>query len=148
MAGRADFWSDGQWNFYCDLCGRKSKSSDGVKTWDNFYVCRHHKEVRNPQDFLRGVKEQMNVPWTRPLAQLPVPFTCTLWGSSAYAELAVADCAQADFAPASYSALLPLAFPPDGLPASDPNWNTSGVPGYGIPGFAIPNNANFGPGNS
>jgi hypothetical protein len=147
MAGRADYWADGQWNFYCDLCGRKAKSSDGVKTWDSFYVCRHHKEVRNPQDFLRGVREKMSVPWTRPLAVLPIPYTCTLWGRSAYAEMGVADCAQAGFAPASYGSLLELAYPPNGIIPANADYNTSGVPGYGIPGFAIPNNALFGPGN-
>ena len=66
MTRAADFFADGQWNFFCDLCGRKAKSSDGVKTWDNHYVCRHHKEVRNPQDFLKGVKDDPSVPWSRP----------------------------------------------------------------------------------
>ena len=63
-----DYFADGQWNFFCDLCGAKNKSSDARKTWDNFYVCSHHKEVRNPQDFLRGVKDDQSVPWTRPEA--------------------------------------------------------------------------------
>lgn len=68
MAGNADFWADGQWNFFCDLCGRKAKSSTAMKTWDNFRVCKHHKEVRNPQDFIRGVKDDQTVPWSRPEA--------------------------------------------------------------------------------
>ena len=63
--GSSDRYADGDWNFFCDLCGRKEKSSMGVKTWDNHYVCRHHKEVRNPQDFIRGVKDNQSVPWTR-----------------------------------------------------------------------------------
>jgi hypothetical protein len=62
----ADRYADGEWNFYCDLCGRKEKSSRGVKTWDNHYVCQHHKEQRNPQDFLAGVRQSMALPWTRP----------------------------------------------------------------------------------
>lgn len=80
MAGSADFYADGQWNFFCDLCGRKNKSSDGVKTWDNHYVCRHHKEVRNPQDFVRGVKDDPSVPWVRAEAPddfVPLPWTRT-----------------------------------------------------------------------
>lgn len=68
MAGKADFFADGQWNFYCDFCGAKTKSSDGMRTWNNFYVCKHHKELRNPQDFIRGVRENMSLPWTRPEA--------------------------------------------------------------------------------
>ena len=64
--GSADYFADGQWNFYCDLCGKKAKSGTAMKTWDNHYVCAHHKEVRNPQDFIRGKAEQPGVPWTRP----------------------------------------------------------------------------------
>ena len=68
MAGQADFWADGEWNFFCYLCGRKAKSSTAMKTWDNFRVCKQHKEVRNPQDFVRGVKDDQTVPWSRPEA--------------------------------------------------------------------------------
>jgi len=64
--GSADHYADGEWNFYCDLCGRKGKSSKGVKTWDNHWVCLHHKEARNPQDFIKGVKDNQSLPWTRP----------------------------------------------------------------------------------
>lgn len=94
MAGKADFWADGQWNFYCDLCGAKSKSGTGVKTWDNFYVCRHHKERRNPQDFLCGVVDHQSVPWTRPQGPLIfVPDTvCTVANRNAIAGTAVAGC--------------------------------------------------------
>lgn len=66
--GTADFYADGEWNFFCDLCGRKEKSSKAMKTWDNFRVCHHHKEARNPQDFVRGVKDNQTVPWSRPEA--------------------------------------------------------------------------------
>lgn len=62
----ADYYADGDWNFYCDLCGKKAKASNGVKTWDGFYVCAYHKEFRNPQDFVRGVRDDPTPPWTRP----------------------------------------------------------------------------------
>ena len=61
----ADYYAHGEWNFYCDLCGAKQKSSQGVKTWDGFWVCRGHKEARNPQDFVRGVKDNQTTPWSR-----------------------------------------------------------------------------------
>lgn len=64
--GDADYYADGQWNFTCELCGKKAKSSTAMKTWDNRYVCRSHQEIRNPQDFIRGVKDNMAAPWTRP----------------------------------------------------------------------------------
>jgi len=62
----SSYYADGQWNFICDICGAAPKSSDGRKTWNGFYVCSHHKEKRNPQDFLRGVKDDQTVPWSRP----------------------------------------------------------------------------------
>lgn len=64
--GQSDYFLSGAWNFFCDLCGAKKKSTEGTKTWDGFWVCKHHKEVRNPQDFLRGVKDDQSVPWSRP----------------------------------------------------------------------------------
>lgn len=59
------YYKAGDWNFYCDLCGRKEKSSNAMRTWDGFYVCRRHKEVRNPQDFVRGVADDQTTPWSR-----------------------------------------------------------------------------------
>src|SRR5882672_9572567 len=93
MSGKADYYAKGQWNFFCDLCGAKTKSGDSMKTWNNLYVCKHHKEVRNPQDFLRGVKENMSLPWTRPEKQ-PETFAayCTLQGTNAIPGYAVPGC--------------------------------------------------------
>ena len=67
MSGN-NYYAKGQWNAYCDLCGKPAKSSSMRKTWDGFYVCAFHKEERNPQDFLRGVKDDQSVPWSRPEA--------------------------------------------------------------------------------
>jgi len=64
--GSADYYASGQWNFYCDLCGRKQKSGNAMKTWDGFYVCKSHKEQRNPQDFIKGVLDDQSTPWSRP----------------------------------------------------------------------------------
>lgn len=64
--GQSDYYADGQYNVICDLCSKKIKSNDARKTWDNFYVCAHHKEVRNPQDFIRGVMDNQSVPFSRP----------------------------------------------------------------------------------
>lgn len=88
-----DYYADGQWNFTCDLCGKKNKSSDGMKTWDNFYVCKHHREERNPQDFLRGVKDNQTVPWSRPVPEEVFAPTCTLQGRNGVPGFAVPGCA-------------------------------------------------------
>lgn len=66
VSGNSNFFADGQWNFFCELCGKKTKSSQGELTWDGRRVCAAHKEVRNQQDFIRGVREDLRVPWTAP----------------------------------------------------------------------------------
>lgn len=56
----------GDWNAICDRCGFEFKASQLRKTWDGLYVCEEDWEQRHPQDFIRGVKEDQSVPWTRP----------------------------------------------------------------------------------
>lgn len=61
--GQADYYAEGDWNFRCQECWRKGKSSEGLKRWDGFWVCWRCYEIRNPQDFARGVPDNQNVPW-------------------------------------------------------------------------------------
>ena len=68
------YFAKGSWNFTCDLCGRKEKSSKAQKTWDGFYVCSMHKEIRNPQDFVKGVADNQSLPWSRPKAPETFPY--------------------------------------------------------------------------
>ena len=56
----------GDWNAICDRCGFKYKASELRKTWDNLMVCKKDWEPRQPQDFVRGRKDQQTVPWARP----------------------------------------------------------------------------------
>jgi len=90
MSGKADYYARGQWNFYCDLCGAKTKSSDGVRTWNNLWVCSHHKEIRNPQDFVRGIKDNQTTPWRR--SKLPEG-VCPVYGLNAIPFWAIPGCA-------------------------------------------------------
>jgi hypothetical protein len=91
--GEFDFYAEGDWNFFCDLCGKKSKAKRAAKTWDNFYVCEHHKEVRNPQDFVRGIKDNQRVPFVRSdTAPTFVPYVCTLQGTNAIPLAAIPGC--------------------------------------------------------
>lgn len=55
-------------NFICDLSGFKLKLSDGVKQWDGAFVGRKFVDRRNPQDFVRGVKDNGALPVSRPEA--------------------------------------------------------------------------------
>lgn len=89
--GSADFFKSGEWNGYCQLCGRKEKSGRMERTWDGFYVCTRHKEVRNPQDRLRGVREDFKLPWYSP--KIPSGgYVCALFAKVAVPNLAVAGC--------------------------------------------------------
>lgn len=54
------------WLAICDRCGFKFHASQLKKTWDGFYVCKTDWEPRQPQDFLKGVKDDPSVAWTRP----------------------------------------------------------------------------------
>lgn len=55
-----DFWR------VCDRCGFLYRASMTFKTWDGLYVCREDFETRHPQDFVRGRKDNQNVPGARP----------------------------------------------------------------------------------
>lgn len=118
----ADFYKSGEWNFVCDLCGRKQKSARAMFTWQGLYVCKHHKEVRNPQDFLRGVKDNQTVPWSRPLLQ-PVEFSefCTLQGRNAIPAFAIPGCAIPSFVNLSF---LPSVVPSVAWTLMDTSGNT------------------------
>ena len=47
--------------FTCDSCGFQFRESEGMETWDGFWVCDDDFEVRHPQDFLRIRPEQISV---------------------------------------------------------------------------------------
>ena len=81
--GANNYYAKGQWNFTCDLCGKEQKSGRGRRTWDNRFVCDFHKEVRNPQDFVRGVKDDQSVPWSRPTPPDQYVLSCSLRSNNA-----------------------------------------------------------------
>ena len=56
----------GAWNFICDVCGQKHKSTVGRERWDGLQVCPLCFELRHPQDFVRTKQDKITVPWTRP----------------------------------------------------------------------------------
>ncbi len=61
-----NFFAMGQWNACCDVCGRVFKSDKLKPRWDNAMTCAQCWEPRHPQDFVRGVPDNMAVPWSRP----------------------------------------------------------------------------------
>ena len=63
--GKADFLRVGNYNMICDKCGFKFKNTDIRVQWDGLQVCKGCWEVRQPQDFVRGVKDSQQVPIAR-----------------------------------------------------------------------------------
>ena len=66
--GHADYLRHGTWNGICDRCGSKFKFSDLKLEWDGLYVCTANGcwEPRQPQDYVKGVMDDMSVPVSRP----------------------------------------------------------------------------------
>ena len=66
--GHADYYKSGTWNGICDRCGSKFKFSDLKLEWDGLYVCTANGcfENRQPQDYVKGVRDDMSVPVSRP----------------------------------------------------------------------------------
>jgi hypothetical protein len=66
--GHADYYRSGTYNGICDRCGSKFKFSDLKLEWDGLYVCTANGcwEARQPQDYVKGVRDDMSVPVSRP----------------------------------------------------------------------------------
>lgn len=63
--GRADFLRLGDWNTVCYQCGFKRKASQLIRHWQGYYVCPEHWEMRQPQDFVKGIPDNQTVPWAQ-----------------------------------------------------------------------------------
>jgi len=64
--GHADYYKAGDYNVICDQCGFKFKASECKMQWNNLFVCSECYEERQPQDFVRGLKDNQQVPIPRP----------------------------------------------------------------------------------
>ena len=80
--GHADYYKSGTYNGLCDRCGSKFKFSDLKLEWDGLYVCTANGcwEARQPQDYVKGVRDDMAVPVSRP--DQPSVFLDTLWATT------------------------------------------------------------------
>jgi hypothetical protein len=56
----------GQFNLYCDSCGKKIKAGEAKKRWDGLIVCPDDYEERQPQDFVKAKTDKISVPFARP----------------------------------------------------------------------------------
>lgn len=71
VLGQADYLALGDWNAACAECGRKRKASEMVQVppgvpGAGLYVCPEHWRPQQPQDFVRGIPDNLSVPWSQP----------------------------------------------------------------------------------
>ena len=92
IKGSADYFELGDYNATCSMCGRKAKASTMVRNWQGLYRHPWHNEIRQPQDYARGIKDVMSVPWAQPETDF-FPLLCGYNESSAITGYAVAGCA-------------------------------------------------------
>lgn len=60
------YFAEGTWNACCDQCGFQFKFNELRKRWDGAYVDDACWEPRQPQDFVRAVRDNPAVPVSRP----------------------------------------------------------------------------------
>ena len=89
--GRADYYAFGDWNVACSMCGRKRKASMMVKNWQGMWRCPEHNEERQPQDFVRGVPDNMTPPFIQPQTDTDIEI-CTFNGVSAIPGVSLPGC--------------------------------------------------------
>ena len=76
-------YDHGDWIADCDVCGRKFKASKLVRRWDGLMCCEEDWEIRQPQDFVRGVADTQIAPWLRPEPSDSFILACTTRSSLA-----------------------------------------------------------------
>lgn len=65
MMGKRDYYLSGDYNVICDRCGQKFKGHECKMEWDDLFVCQYCWEERQPQDFVRGLHDEQQVPIAR-----------------------------------------------------------------------------------
>lgn len=95
----AHWWKSGEWNAVCDVCGFERKSGQLKERWDGLMVCDPIVQIgcwepRHPQDFIRPVRDQEPLPWTRPetIDEFIPGDVCTLEARQSVADYCVANC--------------------------------------------------------
>ena len=56
----------GDWTVVCDVSGFRVLASETRKQWDNSIAWERVWTARQPQDYLRGIPDNMTVPFSRP----------------------------------------------------------------------------------
>lgn len=56
----------GNWLAVCDRCGFEFYASQLHREWTGLMVCSKDLDHRHPQEFVRGMRDNQTVPWSRP----------------------------------------------------------------------------------
>lgn len=98
----------GSWKVVCDVCGFWYPSDEVKKRWDGLITCSDDWEQRHPQDFIRGVKDEPSVPFSRPEPEdnFDASPACYIFESSGYVSLATVGCARVGWTEIPYASLL------------------------------------------
>lgn len=96
--GKNDYLALGDWNAACAECARKFKASEMIQLppgvpGGGMYVCRQHWNMRQPQDYVRGIPDKMAAPWQQPIIETDFSNVCQT--TTAIAGYAEAGCAVA-----------------------------------------------------
>jgi len=99
---RRNWFTSGDWNAICDVCGFKRKASQMALRWDGLMVCAPTVkqgcwEIRHPQDLIRPIPDQKGLPWTRPESNdvfLETNYNAGSFGCSPIAQLSQANYGQ------------------------------------------------------
>jgi len=126
-----NYFQPGDWLAACSMCGRKRKASDLVRNWQGMWRCKSHNEERHPQDFVRGVREVITVPWAQPMTDITI-YVCDINGRSAWPGRSIPGCMMPGnemFSPEIESPT---------LPALCDIYSIQAVPAWAGPGCSIP----------
>lgn len=74
------YYEQGTCDAQCDECGLGYKFNRLQLRWDHAWVCPSCFEPRQPQDFVRAVRDDPSVPVARP--RIGLPTTSFYWSST------------------------------------------------------------------
>ena len=59
----------GDWHCVCDRTGFRVPASQTRREWNGLQVWEKVYETRQPQDYVRGVRDDQSVPFARPVSE-------------------------------------------------------------------------------
>lgn len=79
--GRTDYYLKGAWDFYCDICGLKYKSTEARRKWNGTIVCFRCWEPKPASLTPPPIPPERPLPWARSNGPDTSGTSCTAAGS-------------------------------------------------------------------